>query len=108
MSGDLPIGCYWRVVALPLPVALFLTMRFSWDYEHLSRAGSLIVLFSAVLYHRQYRFQYPMERFTDLTYTTGNPMPIKRQRLQRIATWLVVIGTLIWGYGDLVFCYPYR
>jgi len=88
------------VAAFALPLAL------AWDCGHTQRMGSVMVLFSVILYHRQYLFLYPMARFSDRTYhrDSDGQMPKKRKKLQHLATAFLVVGTFMWGYGDLVCC----
>jgi len=91
-------------VMLSFVAAFALPLVFSWDCEHTQRMGSVMVLFSVILYHRQYLFLYPMKRFSDMTYhrDSDGQMPKKRKKLQHIATAFLVVGTFMWGYGDLV------
>lgn len=97
----------WLLMAatvLSFAMAFALPLVFSWDCGHTQRAGSLMVLFSVILYHRQYLFLYPMARFSDMTYhrDSEGQMPKKRKKLQHFATAFLVIGTFMWGYGDLI------
>ncbi|TDT36529.1 hypothetical protein DES49_3104 [Halospina denitrificans] len=32
----------------------------------------------------------------------GSQLPIIKQRIAKAALWFAVLGTLIWGYGDLL------
>lgn len=91
-------------VVLSFIAAFALPLVFSWDCGHAQRMGSVMVLFSVILYHRQYLFLYPMARDIDLAFDPDNDgqMPKKRKKLQHIATGFLVVGTLMWGYGDLI------
>ena len=97
----------WLLIAattLSFAAAFALPLIFSWECEHTQRAGSLVVLFSVILYHRQYMFLYPMARFSDMAFHPegDGQMPKKRKKLQHIAIDFLVFGTLMWGYGDLM------
>lgn len=87
---------------LSLVAAFALPLVFSWSCDHTQRAGSLAVVFSIILYHYQYNFLYAMKRLNSMAFKTGKQMPAKRKKLQHLATVFLVIGTVIWGYGDLI------
>lgn len=97
----------WLLIAatmLSFAMAFALPLAFSWDCGHAQRTGSVMVLFSVILYHRQYLFLYPMARGSDMAFHRDGDgqMPKKRKKLQLFATGLLVVGTFMWGYGDLI------
>jgi len=72
-----------------------------------ARSGSLTVLFAAAL---QYRLGGHMERIqfarsaSAMLRGPGLPGPSKSDvLLGKISVALLIIGTLVWGYGDLLF-----
>ena len=70
------------------------------------RSGSLLVLFSVILEIRQTLATQPLES----SFVTINDRPVLMERpISRANKWLhwiarsgIVLGTLVWGYGDLI------
>lgn len=91
----------------PALVSLAVDVHFANEYFWLQRAGSLMVLFGIILDFRQYGFAETQE--ARKVYSEGKPqiigkvVPEPRKRLQKAAIALAVVGTLIWGYGDVPF-----
>lgn len=97
------LGKYWIDLALGL-AAVAVPSISAWigahvgDAQWFSRSGSLMVLFSAVLEFRQTRFGE--------VYATHGDRPLQetpppeRAKIGLAALLLIVVGTVIWGYGD--------
>lgn len=39
---------------------------------------------------------------TSMGIPMGSSLPVIKQRIAKAALWFAVVGTLIWGYGDLL------
>lgn len=76
------------------------------EWEWFQRSGSLLVLFSVALEYRQSQLAQPV-RSTSM-FIEGRPaamgyeLPRIRKWMYRYAITAIVLGTLMWGYGDLV------
>lgn len=74
-----------------------------------ARSGSLVVLFGAFLEYNSLSTQQKLNEKIGSTigYWQDNPIqykvPESRNILNKIVLTTLVIGTLIWGYGDLLF-----
>ena len=79
--------------------------------EWFQRSGSLIVLFSVVLEIRQTLAKQPIPSekvfVGGLPAATSPPVSKSRKWFHRVAWFGIVVGTLIWGYGDLFFNFLY-
>ncbi len=79
--------------------------------EWLQRSGSLIVLFSVVLEILQTLAKEPIPAegvFINNVPATTSPPVSKTSKWFHIIAWFgIAIGTLIWGYGDLLFEFLY-
>ena len=66
-----------------------------------------MVLFGIILDFRQYSFAKTEEAkdvlANDKHIIVGSVIPQNRKNLQKAAIVLAIIGTLIWGYGDIAF-----
>ena len=74
--------------------------------EWLQRCGAIVVLISVILEIRQSMAKQPQATtvtINDNPVMTEPHIPTVRKRLHRIAWGGIVIGALIWGYGDLFF-----
>ncbi|MDH5409525.1 MAG: hypothetical protein OEY00_13010 [Gammaproteobacteria bacterium] len=77
------------------------------DYSWLSRSGSLMVLFSVIVEYNILKKQQILNEAarSDATYiiTKFSPVVLGRnlRSIQIAAHYSVIVGTLIWGYGDL-------
>ncbi|PSJ23566.1 hypothetical protein CVH10_01500 [Halomonas sp. ND22Bw] len=101
----------WLLVITATGPAL-LSAYFSWHLVDgggwFQRSGSLMVLFAAWLDFRQARLlaEASPEQRVELSLLMGlsraqdDP---RRVWFQRLAIWLLITGTVIWGYGDLPF-----
>jgi hypothetical protein len=72
----------------------------------LQRSGSITVMFAIALEYRQATFS-SSERSSSVfmngvaALQNDSSLPPIRQKLKKIAIYLAIIGTFIWGYGDL-------
>lgn len=77
------------------------------DGQWFQRSGSLVVLVSVVLEIRQSILQEPVP--SGSIYVEGKPLRIPPESrsidkaFHRIAWFGIVIGTFVWGYGDLLY-----
>ena len=77
------------------------------DGEWFQRSGSLCVLFSVILEIRQTSIRQPQP--SSSVFVEGRPAvfdsPVSRLDVwfHRFAWFGIVFGTVVWGYGDLVF-----
>lgn len=80
------------------------------DPSWFSSSGSLMVIFSGALEFRQSRIQQRRNEIATIgSGTVGGgvaplDLPIYRQRIIWAAHVSLIFGTLIWGYGDKIFC----
>lgn len=73
------------------------------------RSGSLAVLISAIIEYRNYSIQQKLNEIAQesTAYYDSEPekwkIPLSRKMFDRTVLSTIVIGTLVWGYGDLLF-----
>ena len=94
------------VSAIPLVCSVIFSL-ISGDGEWFQRSGSLCVLFSVILEIHETRLRRP--RPSNTVFAEGAPQ-LLHHSVPRVHEWFhraawtgVVAGTLIWGYGDLLF-----
>lgn len=75
-----------------------------------ARSGSILVLFSVIVEYRISGFVYDdIQRAMLLSRKIDISVPVKAKPqketvlVSRLAHTLVIVGTVIWGYGDLLF-----
>lgn len=92
---------------LPSLASLVIDAQSANDYYWLQRSGSLMVLFAVILDFRQYSFAESEEAegvfINGKAPIIGRVIPVPRQYIQKVSIALAVIGTFIWGYGDVPF-----
>lgn len=77
------------------------------DGEWFQRSGSICVLFSVILEFHQAHLKNP--RPSSFVFVQGRPAVfdplVSRSDIwfHRIAWFGIIFGTIVWGYGDLVF-----
>ena len=92
--------------SLALVVSLWFSVTLG-EGEWFQRSGAIVVLISVILEIRQSMAKQPQT--TSTVFIEGKPVmtephiPTERKLLHRIAWGGIVIGTIIWGYGDLIF-----
>ena len=90
-------------------LALIVSLWFSFtlrEGEWLQRSGAIVVLISVILEVRQSLAKQPQPTKTLINSSpvmTEPHIPTIRKLFHWIAWSGIVIGTLIWGYGDLLF-----
>ena len=74
-----------------------------------ARSGSLAVLISAIIEYRNYSVQQQLNEIAQKStaYFGAKPekwkVPMARKMFDRAVLSTIIIGTLVWGYGDLLF-----
>jgi hypothetical protein len=72
-----------------------------------SRSGSIVVLFCAIVEYRLWSLQQLGHTNAQKAFSQGivssGMIPSHKKRIGWITHVQIVIGTLIWGYGDLLF-----
>ena len=106
---------------LGFTLALFIVVSFlfslkvsleSEDGECVQRSGSLVVLFSAILEILQTSRKKPQEASSVIM--EGRPALVAKQIskldtfFHRFAWTGIVVGTFVWGYGDVLFTLIFR
>jgi len=106
------IDILWVLLAIaPTSYALLCDIQISIsDLEHkyywFQRSGSLMVLFAVTLDFEQSKYIHREESISPRIGTNiliGKELSNARRLIQHFAVFLILIGTLIWGYGDLPF-----
>ena len=93
---------------LPVIFSFYIDMNTAENgYYWFQRSGSIMVLFAVALDFEQSKYikrQSSNSVFIGNQPTiTGRILSITRTYIQRFSIVLIVIGTAIWGYGDLLF-----
>ena len=74
-----------------------------------SRSGSLVVLISAFIQFRNYSTQQKLNEIAQesTAYYGAEPekwkIPKIRKTFDKVVLFTIVLGTVVWGYGDLLF-----
>ena len=107
-NGVLP-DVTWVVLGLTSVFVSLVASFISGDGHWFQRSGSLLVLFSVVLEFRQSQMTKPSVSsdvsINNRPVATSRNTPAFRKWLHYYALLAIVIGTLVWGYGDLLFLY---
>ena len=91
-------------LALAVSLGFSITLR---EGEWFQRSGAIVVLISVILEIRQSMAKQPQADYKFIF--VGNPVMTKQHfpTVRNLFHWIawggIVIGTLIWGYGDLFF-----
>ncbi len=96
------------LAALVAPVVSFLISLYSEDAQWFERSGSITVLLAAYVEYRQVSRSESQKRGAPIASVRINELiPGTRSRVDemtaRIALGLIVLGTVIWGYGTPLF-----
>ena len=110
MSNQIKIAPWWEMVLLVAAYAiplLFCYYSYLTDEGHwFSRSGSLMVILGAFLEYRNFGIQQYLREKRDETWKP-DPKIVEHLRSRKPFDILVlaslVLGTAIWGYGDLLF-----
>jgi len=110
MSDNLKIAPTWEILLLILayvtPLVFFGYSCFTSEGHWFSRSGSLMVVFGAIVEYRNFGVQQYLREKRDETWKPRETFIKelkKRQPFDILTLSSLVIGTVIWGYGDLVF-----
>jgi len=74
-----------------------------------SRSGSIVVIVSVIIEFRNYSIQQKLNEIAQdsTNYYGAEPdkwqVPIQRKIFDRTILFTIVFGSLVWGYGDLLF-----
>ena len=91
---------------------LSISLWFSWvfnDGQWLQRSGSLVVIFGVIL---EYKFFVTQQKLNEVAQEStkrygAQPeryrLPKSKRVISGLTHFTVVLGTLLWGYGDLLF-----
>ena len=115
MQGGLVLKEYkWDIAFVilavaPLLISLGIDIFVTNEYYWFQRSGALTVLFAALLgFHQDKHFitqEDESYRVNEKPIITGKTLTEYRKKLKFLAIVLALSGTLIWGYGDLLFKY---
>ena len=89
-------------------VASYLFSHTTGESHWFGRSGAVVVLLSVWVETRNYAAQQRLNdcRHSAAGFIGGSPqdwsMPRRRKILEYVTLFIVVVATLIWGYGDLV------
>jgi hypothetical protein len=81
------------------------------DASWFARSGSIAVLISAIIEFRNYSVQQKLNEIAQESsaYWGAKPekwkVPVGRKIFDKTVLFTVVLGTVVWGYGDLFFKY---
>lgn len=95
------------LATFPTSASLAFDYLFLNEYYWFQRSGSLMVLFGVILDFHQNKF--PETKLSSNVFMEGQPavvgqtLPKLRKYLQTFSIALAVLGTFIWGYGDIPF-----
>lgn len=91
----------------PCLISLIIDINCQNEYYWLQRSGSIMVLFSVLLDFRQYTFSKSQEnqsvRVNGKPVITGTVIPSVRRKIQKVSIFLIILGTILWGYADVPF-----
>jgi hypothetical protein len=97
------------IVFAYLIVTVSVYISFLWSEPHwFSRSGSIMVLLAVMVEYHNFKVQQKInEKATEGSGTIGGGVgkigqPKYRQLLSGFTHFTIVLGTLIWGYGDLL------
>ena len=101
--------CWWMVIfaCLSFIISIFLS-KFILGFDLISRSGSLMVLFSAIGEYRLMLTHIPrigvfVRNAHGKDIPSINPVNKIENRISIILHITLLLGTLIWGYGNLIF-----
>ena len=93
------------IVVLPIPiiVASFRIDSIRGEHEFFQRAGAVVVLISAIL---AYRGLAKYWNKADQSFKRSYWLPVSKnqRKVDLCALAWSIIGTAIWGYGDMLYC----
>jgi hypothetical protein len=110
MDDSVKVTNWWEILLLlaayAFPIGFFVYSWVSGEGHWFARSGALMVIIGAVLEYRNFGFQQYLRERRDETWKP-DPKWIKALRSRLPFDILIlaalVIGTLVWAYGDLLF-----
>ena len=110
MTKEVKITPPWEIMLLiaayAIPVCFYFYSRSTTDGQWFSRSGSIMVILGAILEYRNYGIQQYLREKRDETYKPSPEIVSKlksRMPFDILILASLVLGTAIWGYGDLLF-----
>lgn len=110
MSNEIKIASWWEmtllVVTYAIPLFFYCYSYLTTDEGHwFSRSGSLMVILGAFLEYRNFGIQQYLREKRDETWKP-DPIIVNQLRSRKpfdiLLLTSLVLGTAIWGYGDLL------
>jgi len=107
-AGKIYLEILILLVAYCFAVASYLFSHVTGEAHWFGRSGAVVVLLSVWVETRNYAVQQRLNdcRQSAAGFVGGLPqnwsMPRRRKILEYVTLLIVLVGTLIWGYGDLV------
>jgi len=110
MNKEVKVTPWWEVmlliVAYATPISFYFYSGSTNEGHWFSRSGSLMVILGAILEYRNFGIQQYLREKRDKTYKP-NPEIVDKLKSRMPFDVLIlaslVLGTAIWGYGDLLF-----
>ncbi|PTQ87642.1 hypothetical protein C8R28_100487 [Nitrosomonas ureae] len=110
MSNEIRIASWWEmtllVVAYAIPLFFYYYSYLTGEGHWFSRSGSLMVILGAFLEYRNFGIQQYLREKRDETWKP-DPIIVNQLRSRKpfdiLLLTSLVLGTAIWGYGDLLF-----
>lgn len=106
-AGEILLEIIMLLVAFGFAVTSYLCSQATDEAHWFARSGAVVVLLSVWVETRNYAAQQRLNdcRHTAAGFIGGSPqdwsMPRRRKILEYVTLFMIVMGTLIWGYGDL-------
>ena len=107
-AGKMWIEVLILLLACSFAVASYLFSQATGDAHWFGRSGAVVVILSVWVETRNYAAQQRLNdcRHSAAGFVSGSPqdwsMPRRRKILEYVTLLIVLLGTLIWGYGDLM------
>lgn len=96
-----------RLAIAVLPVAIIATLVFHYHWASANesalafqRSGAAIVALDAAFFGL---VRWHLDSLNSISYWNGRPVWIEEKIFAALSLVFAIIGTLIWGYGDLLF-----
>lgn len=98
---------FFLIIALSIVIISFIASLFDDEYLWFARSGSIMVLFAVIVeYKLNNKTLKSINKKVSASVTYKTPISLlnntQHKYVSIIAHIFVVLGTLIWGYGDLI------
>jgi hypothetical protein len=110
MSNEVKVATWWEIVLLAIaygiPSGFFVYSFATCEGHWFARSGSLMVMIGAILEFNNFSAQQYLREKRDSTWKPQQEYVTalnKRKIFDTLILSSLVVGTLIWGYGDLLF-----